>query len=118
MNIELFLDAAVSGVPLLFVVWGVVQIFKLFKKPDGEPLFSGNLLLILSFIWGLVLGSGYMIFSTRPPLDVLDWWPVYGYWFGVLVYGIALGILAAVFWEALKSIVERAVQKLIEKAQV
>lgn len=118
MNIELFLDAAVSGVPLLFVVWGVVQILKLFKRPDGEQLISGNLLLVLSFVWGLILGSGYMVLVTRPPAGVVDWWPVYGYWFGVVVYGIALGILAAVFWEALKSIVERAVQKLIEKVQV
>jgi hypothetical protein len=117
MNIELFLDAAVSGVPLLFVVWGVVQIFKLFKRPDGKPLFSGNLLLILSFAWGLLIGSGYMIFMTRPPISA-DWWPVYGYWFGVLIYGISLGILAAVFWEALKAIVDKAVAKLIEKAQV
>lgn len=118
MNIELFLDAAVSGVPLLFVVWGVVQLFKLFKKKDGEPLFSGNWLLILSFGWGLFIGSGYMVFVTKPPVSLADWWPVYGYWFGVLIYGIALGILAALFWEALKVIVEKSVAKLIEKAQV
>lgn len=116
MDIELFLKAAVVGVPLLFPVWGLVQLFKLFKKPNGDQLINGNVLLLLSFAWGLILGGGYMIFATQPPMAGSGgWYTQYVYWFGVVFYGICIGILASVFWEALKAIVDKTVQKFIAK---
>ncbi len=62
---------------------------------------------------GLLLGSGYAIAATRPPEG--DWYVQYVYWFGVIVYGLGLGGAAAVFWDALKAIVERAVQRMVER---
>ena len=115
MNVDLFLDAAVNGVPLLFAVWGLVQLFKLFKTSEGEPLFNGNTLLLISFFWGLALGCGYMLFVNPPPAGG-EAWGLYAYWFGVVVYGVSLGVLASVFWDALKLIVEKAIAKMVEKA--
>ncbi len=115
MDLEIFLKAAVTGIPLLFPVWGLVQLFKLFKKKNGEQAINGNVLLILSFAWGLILGGGYMVFATQPPVPDGNWYTQYVYWFAVGFYGISIGILASVFWEALKTIVDKAIEKFIAK---
>lgn len=115
MELEIFLKAAVAGIPLLFPVWGLVQLFKLFKNSEGGQLINGNVLLIISFAWGLILGGGYMVFATQPPVADGNWYTQYVYWFGVIFYGLSIGILASVFWEALKVIVDKAIQKFIAK---
>lgn len=113
MDISIYLQAAVNGVPILFVVFVLVQIFKNLKSANGEPLLQHNAILIAALAVGLLFGSGYAIAATRPPQG--DWWTVYVYWFGVIVYGLGLGGAASVFWDALKAIIERAIERMIDK---
>lgn len=116
MDLKVFMEAAVNGIPIMFLVIGVVQLFKLFKRKDGEPTFSGNALLLISFAWGLILGCGYMIFTTRPVVG--DWWTLYGYWFGVFVYGMAIGLLASVFWDLFKGVIEKSIKKYLDSLSI
>ncbi len=111
MDLKQFLEAASNGVPLLFVVFGVVQVLKMLKAKDGSQLVHGNTLLLLSLLIGLILGIGW-IMLTKPPEG--DWHTKYVYWFGAVIYGLGLGILAAVFYDALKQIVEKSIPKLVE----
>ena len=109
MDFSAFLDKAVAGVPLLFVVMGLVEFFKLFKDKDGNQAINGNWLLILSMAWGLLIGSGFMLTQTRPPLG--DWWEQYVYWFALVFYGIALGLVASGLYDVIKNIVEKLLAK-------
>ena len=104
-----FLDHAVAGVPLLFVVLGIVEWFKSFKGKDGLPLIAGNGLLQLSLFWGLLLGMCFMLSQTRPPIG--DWWVVYVYWFAVVFYGLALGLVASGFYDVIKNLVGKLTVK-------
>lgn len=106
MDFISFAKVAVQGVPLLFVVMGVVEYCKSFKNKDGTPKFTGNTILLISMGWGLIIGSGYMITQTRPPVAG-DWWEYFVYWFGVIVYGIAIGLIASGLFDVIKNIVEK-----------
>jgi hypothetical protein len=105
MDFSLFLDHAVAGVPLLFVVLGIVEWFKGFKNSAGNQLFQGNDLLILSMFWGLCVGGCYMLSQVRPPGG--DWWVGFVYWFALVFYGIALGLVASGLYDTIKGIVEK-----------
>lgn len=105
MDFASFAKVAVQGVPLLFVVMGVVEYCKKFKNKDGTPKFNGNVILLISMGWGLLIGSGYMITQTRPPAE--DWWIIFIYWFGVAIYGIAMGLIASGLFDVIKNIVEK-----------
>lgn len=110
--IEAYADAAVSGVPLLFVVIGLVQYIKAFKNKAGEQLVDGNWLLIASMILGFGLGGSFMITQTQPPEEsVLR--DLFGYWFAVGIYGIGLGIIASGFYDATKAILEKLMVKIV-----
>lgn len=113
MEIDLttYLKAAITGVPLLFLVFGIVEVMKRLKRRDGSPTLTGNAVLLASLAWGIVLGLGYAIAQTEPPQHESAW-VTYVYWFGCIAYGLGLGILAAIFFEALKAIVLRAVSKI------
>jgi hypothetical protein len=113
MDLTSFIKATVAGVPLVFVIIGFVYWFKQFQKADGSPLFSGNILLLISMAWGLLLGGGYMVASTRPPIG--DVWIVFVFWFGVFVYGIAMGIVASGLYSAVKAVIEKQFTTLLEK---
>lgn len=113
MDFISFAKVAVQGVPLLFVIMGVVEWFKRFKKADGSPRFEGNTILIISMVWGLIIGSGYMVTVTRPPAG--DWWTVYVYWFGVIVYGIAMGLIASGLYDVIKNIIDKIVSTQINQ---
>jgi hypothetical protein len=113
MDITVYLQAAMRGVPLLFVVLMLVEALKRVKNKDGEQAVNDNWLLLSSLLIGLVLGIGYMVASDRPPAGD-DWYPIFVYWFGLFIYGTGLGLLASLFFDALKGIVEKAVEKLIK----
>lgn len=100
-----FLRTAVAGIPLLFPVMGLVEFIKLFKDKDGFQLVSGNSLLLSSLLIGLVFGTGYMITVTRPPATP-DWYIAYVYWFGVAIYGLAIGLVASGLYNVIKNKVE------------
>ena len=103
MEIAAYVDAAVAGVPLLFVVLGFVEWLKSFKNKMGEQLINGNWLLLASMLVGLVLGGGFMVTKTRPPAG--DWWVAYVYWFVTIVYGIGLGIVASGIYNGAKRLI-------------
>ena len=107
MDLGIFLDKAVAGVPLLFVVLGLVEFFKSFKGKDGNQFFQGNALLIISMLWGLALGGFYMLSQTRPPIG--DWWEAYGYWFALVFYGLALGLVASGLYDTIKGLFTRMI---------
>jgi drug/metabolite transporter (DMT)-like permease len=90
-----YFGAMVSGVPLLLVVMGLVEWF----KAQGV---TGKTLGLVSMAVGLILGGGFMITQTRPPVG--DWWTSYVYWFGVIVYGIGLGIVASGLYDIVKKL--------------
>jgi hypothetical protein len=109
MDLTKIFTASIVGIPLIFLVFGLVEFMKRLKNKDGEQAISGNWPLIVSLLWGLLLGGLYMIAQTRPPAG--DWWTVYVYWFGVVVYGLALGFLASLFYDVLKALVDKLIQK-------
>lgn len=98
---------AVAGVPLLFVVFGAVEIMKQLKNSAGQQLVGGNALLLLSLGWGVAVGAGYWI-AQEPPPPAFEW----SYWFGVACYGLGLGYLASLFFDAVKALVNKAIGKL------
>jgi len=100
--------AAVNGVPLFLVVFVLIELMKRIKKSDGSQAITGNGLLLASFGLGVLLGMGTILFYTRPPAG--DWYEGYVYWFAAVIYGIALGGIASVFFEVVKSLIERVSQ--------
>jgi hypothetical protein len=78
----------VNGVPLIFVVMGLVELTKAFGA-------SGKLLTGLSMAIGLILGVLYQI-SLGIPVDFAGW-------FGAVLYGLALGITASGVYNAIRN---------------
>jgi hypothetical protein len=89
MEIEAYTGAVVAGVPLMFVVIGLVQWVKSFGV-------TGNLLRVVSMIIGLVFGGGYIFATVGFPATFAEW-------FAAVVYGIGLGIVASGVYDALKN---------------
>lgn len=89
MDIQSYTDAAVQGVPLLFVVFGLVAWAKSFGL-------AGNWLRGVSMIVGLLLGMGYLFATLGFPVDFAGW-------FTNVVYGLGLGIVASGVYDGLKS---------------
>lgn len=87
MDLSQFIDVAVAGIPLLFVVLGLVE----WLKRVG---LAGNGLLVASLVIGLVLGGGYQL-TQGIPVDFAGW-------FAVMVYGLALGLVASGVYEVIK----------------
>lgn len=94
---EYFEGAIVNGVPLLFVVIGLVQ----WSKQLG---LSGKGLIGASMGIGLVLGAGFQIATAGLPAD-------FGQWFGVVVYGLGLGIVASGVYDAAEKVIRNGVQQ-------
>lgn len=90
MDIQSYTDAAVAGVPLLFVVFGLVAWIKTFGV-------TGSWLRVASMLIGLVLGCGYLFSTLGFPVD-------FGGWFTNLVYGLGLGVVASGVYDGLKAI--------------
>ena len=81
-------NEVVNGIPLIFVVMGLVELAKVFGA-------SGKLLTGISVGIGLVLGVLYQI-SLGVPVDFAGW-------FGAAIYGIALGITASGVYNAVRN---------------
>ena len=81
-------DQIVNGIPLLFVVMGLVELSKSFGA-------QGKALTAISFgIW-LIVGLLYQL-SLGTPAD-------YAGWFGAAVFGLALGLVASKVYDAIAS---------------
>ena len=81
----------VNGIPLIFVVMGLVELVKSFGV-------QGKVLTALSFGIGLVIGLLYQV-SLGVPAD-------YAGWFGAALFGLALGLVASKVYDAIQSAVK------------
>lgn len=81
-DLSLFANAAVGGVPLLFVVLGLVQWVKGLGLTGEVPV------RLVSMVIGLLFGGGYMIATSGVPAEFAGW-------FAIVIYGIALGLIAS-----------------------
>jgi len=84
-----FSDLTVGGISLVLVVIGLVE----FSKKFG---LSGNWLILLSAILGLVLGVGYKLTSGFP-VDFTGW-------FTVIIFGLACGLSATGLYDYSKNL--------------
>ena len=98
-----FITAGVNGVPLLFVVIGIVTVMRKAGMAGRELLFG-------SLLWGTMIGTMYQLAAFDVPSTL-------GGWFAVVFYGLAIGILAALFYDTLKGALDRALGNLIEKIE-
>jgi len=81
-------DQVVNGIPLILVVMGLVELLKTFGV-------QGNALTVGSFAIGLILGILYQI-SLGMPVG-------FGGWFGSIVFGLALGLVACKIYDAIRN---------------
>lgn len=87
-------DQVINGVPLIFVVMGLVELIKVFG-------IQGKALTATSFGIGLVIGLLYQI-SLGMPAN-------YAGWFGAALFGLALGLVASKVYDAIGSAMVRKV---------
>lgn len=91
----------VAGVPLLFVVAAVVQ---LIKESPYNPLATRW----LSVVVGVLLGFGYWLSVNPFP-------STFAQWFTVIVFGIALGVLASRIYDVGVNIAASGAVKAAER---
>ena len=107
-DLTVYVNAAVSGVPLMLVVIGLVWVW-------GKLGLQGKQQLVSSMLPGLALGLPYMIAQTRPPVG--DWWLSFGYWFATVIYGLGLGVFASVLYELNKDLIAKLIAKYLPSVQ-
>jgi hypothetical protein len=76
-----FNQLVVAGIPLIAVIFGLVEFAKRFGL-------KGNWLTIFSMVLGVGLGIAYKISESGVPIG-------YSNWFGVCIFGLALGLTAS-----------------------
>jgi len=84
---QIFKDAVVAGIPLLALVLGLVQVIKGFIVGVKGKL--------ISVIVGLLLGGGYELSKFGMPSD-------FNGWFTVVVFGLAMGVVAFGLYDVAK----------------
>ena len=93
LDLKSFVDASVVGIPLIAVVMGLVtwlsETFSLVGKQS----------LIASMLIGLILGGGFQL-SQATPADFAGW-------FAVIVYGLALGLVASGIYDTGKKLTRK-----------
>ena len=75
----------VGGIPLLVVIFGLVE----FSKSFG---LKGKGLTILSMLLGIAFGVAYKVAESGLPVGFAPW-------FVVVVFGLALGLTASGFYD-------------------
>jgi hypothetical protein len=88
-----FSDVIVNGVPLIAMIVGLVE----FVRQMG---LDGKMLRAISAIFGLLLGLGYQL-SLGMPMDFAGW-------FGAVIYGIGLGIVASGLVDTARDLAQRS----------
>ncbi len=87
-----FSDVAVNGVPLVVLIVGLVQFI-------AEMGVGGKALKATSAGIGLAVGIAYQ-FSLGTPVDFASW-------FGALLYGLGLGVVASGLVDQARSLASR-----------
>jgi hypothetical protein len=82
MNIA---DLMIDGIPLVAVIFGLVE----FAKSFG---LKGPWLTAFSMLLGLAFGIGYKIAASGIPVG-------FAMWFATAVFGLALGLVACGFYD-------------------
>jgi hypothetical protein len=90
----------VAGIPLLFLVVALVEMI---KDLPWNPLATRW----LSVLVGVLLGFGFWLSSNPFP-------STFASWFTVIIFGIALGVLASRIYDASVSIIAKAQVKAIK----
>ena len=78
----------VNGTPLILVVLGLVELAKSFGA-------EGKILSLISFGIGLILGVLYQVSLGMPQ--------GFAGWFGSVIFGLALGLVACKVYDAIRS---------------
>ncbi|MDD5367474.1 MAG: hypothetical protein PHQ40_00450 [Anaerolineaceae bacterium] len=99
-----FINVSVGGIPLVLPIIGIVGVLQKAGLKDKQ-------LLAASFINGFIWGCGYQVTQLRPPIG--DFWIVFGYWFPVLAYGAALAVIASLFYDLFKGMIDKLINKAI-----
>jgi hypothetical protein len=102
-----YFQATIAGVPLLFLVYGLVTLY-------GRLGLHGTQQLLSSLGTGLILGVFTMVAQVRPPTG--DWWEIYVYWFGNIAYGLGLGLATTLYYDSQKQTVAKAINTLESQA--
>lgn len=110
LSLSEFIKIALDGWPIIFLIIGLVEWSKQLKNKEGSQLITGNNLLILSMSLGVFFGVLYMIALGRPP-EGGDWYAIYVYWFGVLIYSFVLGIIASGLFDVVRNKLAEIFQK-------
>ena len=85
------MEQVVNGIPLVVLVIALVEWIKRFGV-------SGQMLNALSMGVGAAIGIGYW-YAQHPLVS-------FGDWFGAIVYGLALGLVASGVYDAAKSVMK------------
>ena len=80
-----FTQLLVGGIPLLLVIFGLVE----FAKSLG---LTGRWLTVTSLLLGLVFGIAYRFAVDGTPVG-------FAAWFVVIVFGLALGLITSGFYD-------------------
>ena len=91
-DLQTYFSATVAGIPLLFVVLGLVQWFKAYVQ-------DSKVIRAISMAIGLLLGAGYMIAGLGMPA-------AFAGWFAVVVFGLGLGVVASGIYDVGKDLLE------------
>ena len=79
-------DASVGGIPLLVVIFGLVEFAKRLRV-------TGDALTMLSAGLGILFGVLYQLAQLYPALVP---------WLGILIYGLAMGLAASGIYDFAK----------------
>ena len=82
---DVFSTLLVGGIPLMVVIFGLVE----FAKTLG---LTGKSLTITSMLLGIVFGVAYEVATSGQPANFAGW-------FAVVVYGLALGLVTSGFYD-------------------
>jgi hypothetical protein len=80
-----FTQLLVGGIPLLIVVFGLVEFIKSFGL-------KGSWLTVISLLLGLAFGVAFRFASDGVPVG-------FAAWFAVITFGLALGLIASGFYD-------------------
>jgi hypothetical protein len=80
-----FTQLLISGIPLLAVIFGLVEFIKSFGL-------KGNWLTVTSLLLGLAFGIAYRFAVDGIPVG-------FAAWFVVIIFGLSLGLIASGFYD-------------------